>query len=55
MGLGRYTRDFVANWRAYDAPAGRKLRLAVRNRGISLRRLVTEGRSCCGHPGEPGC
>ncbi len=32
-------------------PLRRKLYLLLRNNIIKLRK----GRSCCGHPGEPGC
>ena len=32
-------------------PAARKLRLMLRNYWLRLYRQ----RTCCGHPGEPGC
>lgn len=32
-------------------PLARKIRLLVRNGSLKIVRL----RSCCGHPGEPGC
>jgi hypothetical protein len=32
-------------------PVGRKVRLVVRNTALRFVRL----KSCCGHPGEPGC
>jgi hypothetical protein len=50
-GLGRYARDFFANWSEYEGPSGRKMRLAVRNRFVATVLL----RGCCGHRGEPGC
>jgi hypothetical protein len=40
-----------SNWTSYDAPFGVKLRLAVSNTLIKLRKR----QSCCGHPGQPGC
>lgn len=47
QGLGA----FAANWRAYDAPLGTKLRLVLRNNWRKLRTAST----CCGNDGEPGC
>jgi len=41
----------VSNWREYDAPLATKLRLALRNYGLRLRRRS----GCCGNAGEPGC
>lgn len=41
---------FVRNLRV-PMPAGRKIRLVVRNNALKIARL----QSCCGHPGEPGC
>jgi hypothetical protein len=41
---------FVGNMKA-PMPLGRKVRLVVRNSTLKVVRL----RSCCGHPGEPGC
>ncbi len=41
---------FAENLRA-EMPLGRKIGLVVLN---TLRKLVRL-RSCCGHPGEPGC
>jgi len=32
-------------------PGAKKIRLFIRNSFIKITRL----RSCCGHPGEPGC
>jgi hypothetical protein len=32
-------------------PLGRKVRLVVRNSALKVVTL----KSCCGHPGEPGC
>ena len=55
MAWSRYVRDFFTNWAEYDAPVTEKIRLTVRNRTITVKRLVTEGRGCCGHRGEPGC
>jgi hypothetical protein len=55
MSYRRYVRDFFTNWREYDGPVSEKVRLTVRNRAITAKRLVTEGRGCCGHHGEPGC
>jgi hypothetical protein len=43
-------RAFLANLKA-PIPWPRKLRLLLRNSLIKLARL----KSCCGHPGEPGC
>ena len=42
---------FFTNWREYDGPFGRKVRLTLRNRTRAI--LLLKG--CCGHPGEPGC
>ena len=42
---------FFTNWRNYDAPAKKKLKLTFRNRFIATALL----KGCCGHPGEPGC
>jgi hypothetical protein len=55
VGFGRYVRDFFTNWTEYDAPVSEKVRLTIRNRAITARRIVTQGRGCCGHHGEPGC
>ena len=41
---------FVRNLRK-PMPLGKKLRLVARNQWIKISTL----RSCCGHPGEPGC
>jgi hypothetical protein len=32
-------------------PLGKKIRLFIRNNALKIARLKT----CCGHPGEPGC
>jgi hypothetical protein len=32
-------------------PIGRKIGLLIRNSFVKITRL----KSCCGHPGEPGC
>ncbi|MGH2724683.1 MAG: hypothetical protein ACRDI0_10570 [Actinomycetota bacterium] len=53
--LGRYVREFFTNWAEYEAPAPEKVRLTVVNRSRALKRMLTEGRGCCGHYGEPGC
>ncbi|HSD48992.1 MAG TPA: hypothetical protein VLE71_04090 [Actinomycetota bacterium] len=44
-------RSFFTNWREYEGPFGRKVRLTLRNRTRAI--LLLKG--CCGHPGEPGC
>ncbi|HET9723423.1 MAG TPA: hypothetical protein VFR44_06225 [Actinomycetota bacterium] len=44
-------RSFFTNWREYQGPFGRKVRLTLRNRTRAV--LLLKG--CCGHPGEPGC
>jgi len=41
---------FLRNLRQ-PIPAGRKVVLVVRNSALKVVRL----KSCCGHPGEPGC
>lgn len=41
---------FIANMRQ-PMPLGRKIWLTFRNTARKLFRLKT----CCGHPGEPGC
>lgn len=51
-GIGDRARDFVRNWRRYDAPLLRKLGLTVSNRAKWSTWTRPE---CCGHPGEPGC
>jgi len=42
-----------ATWRnlRQPMPLGKKLRLILRNNWLKVSRR----RSCCGHPGEPGC
>ncbi len=47
---GPSPRAFLANLGAPLA-LGNKLRLAARNAWLKLWRR----RTCCGHPGEPGC
>jgi hypothetical protein len=42
--------DFLANLRK-PMPLWRKVWLFVRNNG---KKIITL-KSCCGHPGEPGC
>jgi hypothetical protein len=39
------------NWVSYDAPFAVKLRLAVANTLVKLRKR----QACCGHHGQPGC
>lgn len=51
----RHPRHFFTNWRESDASLGRKLGLTFLNRARSVRNVMTGKRSCCGHPGEPGC
>jgi hypothetical protein len=46
-----YVESYVTNWREYDAPLGKKLRLAGRNRW----RAIASGKGCCGNHFEPGC
>jgi hypothetical protein len=41
----------ISNWTTYDAPAHRKLALAMRNMGL---RFVKRS-NCCGNHGQPGC
>jgi hypothetical protein len=47
----------MLNWRAISAnlkapmPLGRKLQRILANNWTKLRNR----RTCCGHPGEPGC
>lgn len=43
-------RAFFTNLKA-DMPPGRKIWLLFRN---NMKKIITM-RSCCGHPGEPGC
>jgi hypothetical protein len=44
------TSAFLANLRV-PMPLPRKLAIIARNTGLKVIRL----KSCCGHPGEPGC
>ena len=46
------SRGFRDNWRRFEGPFWRKLRIAARNRAIATS-MVRGG--CCGHHGEPGC
>lgn len=41
----------LGNWRASPLPFSGKLKLAISNNLIKLRKR----QSCCGHHGEPGC
>jgi hypothetical protein len=41
----------IANWASYDASFATKVRLAVSNTLIKLRRH----QACCGNHGQPGC
>jgi hypothetical protein len=47
---GPDARAFFTNLKA-DMPLGKKLWLLFRN---NIKKIITM-RSCCGHPGEPGC
>jgi hypothetical protein len=40
-----------SNWISYDAPFATKVRLAVSNTLIKLRKH----QACCGNHGQPGC
>lgn len=44
-------RAFFANWDTYDASFPEKLRMAVSNTLIKMRRR----QACCGNNGQPGC
>ena len=44
-----YVREFFTNWREYDGPFSKKVRLTLRNRWRSVATL----KGCCGHHGEP--
>ena len=44
-------RDFFANFDTYDASLAEKVRLAMRNNLLKMRR----GTDCCGNHGQPGC
>jgi hypothetical protein len=41
----------LSNWATYDAPFAAKLRMAVSNTFIKLRKR----QACCGNNGQPGC
>ena len=43
-------KAFLRNLRQ-PIPAGRKIILVAKNQALKVVRL----RTCCGHPGEPGC
>jgi hypothetical protein len=45
------SRAFFSNWVTYDAPFPEKLRMAVSNTLIKIRRR----QACCGNNGQPGC
>lgn len=47
----RYVGEYVANWRGYEGPLGKKVALTLRNRAKALGSL----KGCCGNRGEPGC
>ncbi len=51
MGLARWTRDSIRNWRLYEGSSAIRLKLFARNRFRAIVLL----KGCCGHPGEPGC
>ena len=40
-----------ANWKTYDAPFTIKVRLALSNNLIKIRKR----QDCCGNYGQPGC
>jgi hypothetical protein len=44
-------RESLRNWRYYDGPFSKKLRLTVKNEFIKLRRF----KDCCDNIDEPGC
>ena len=44
-------RAMLSNWASYDAPFAVKLRMAVSNTLIKLRKR----QGCCGNHGQPGC
>jgi hypothetical protein len=44
-------RAFFSNWTSYDASFATKLRMAVSNNLIKLRKQ----QACCGNNGQPGC
>ena len=44
-------RDYVKNFRTFEAPATVKIRLMMKNHAIKVRKAS----SCCGNYGEPGC
>jgi hypothetical protein len=41
----------LSNWKTYDAPFQTKLRLAVSNNLLKIRKH----QNCCGNYGQPGC
>ena len=45
-------RAGITNWQASDLPIFERLGVAL---GNYSRRFRIPPRSCCGHPGEPGC
>ena len=49
--IGWSAKSFLSNWRDYEAPLPKKVRLSLRNRWIATGLM----KGCCGHPGEPGC
>jgi hypothetical protein len=40
-----------SNWKTYDAPFATKVRMAVANNWIKVRKR----QDCCGNHGQPGC
>ena len=50
-GFLKSPQEFFTNWNEYEGPFGKKLRLTLRNRWLTIATL----KGCCGHPGEPGC
>ena len=41
----------VSNWKSYEGPFSTKVRLAVFNNLLKVRKRE----NCCGHHGQPGC
>lgn len=47
----RPTLDAIIGNLKSSMPLSKKVRLFIRNSALKILKL----RSCCGHPGEPGC
>jgi len=43
--------SMMSNWTSYDAPFAVKLRMALSNNLLKVRKA----RGCCGNNGQPGC